>query len=106
MLNLYHEIYLEMEEYGIYNHSMLVIIDGEKSLRLMCGDKEDKHSFSVDIASDGNTQYFIDGEKHRCTKFHLQMLDKYYDSNEDISDEVGCDEEAYKEFYSIYDDDE
>lgn len=105
MLYLHHEIDIAMDEYGIYNHSMLVLIE-EDFIYLMCGDKEDKHSFGINISSNGNTQYFIDGEKHRCTKFHLQMLDKYYDSNEDISDEVGCDEEAYKEFYSIYDEDE
>ena len=88
MLNLYHEIDIAMDEYGIYNHTMLVLIDGEDSIYLMCGDKEDKHSYGVNIYPDGNTQYFIDGEKHRCTKLHLQMLDKYYDSIQYIGEQV------------------
>lgn len=88
MLNLYHEIDLAMDEYGIYNHSMLVLIDGEDSIYLMCGDKEDKHSYGVNISPDGNTQYFINGEKHRCTKFHGQMLDKYYESIKYIGEQV------------------
>lgn len=88
MLNLYHEIDLAMDEYGIYNHSMLVLIDGEDSIYLMCGDKEDKHSYGVNISPDGNTEYFIDGEKHRCTKFHEQMLDKYYESIKYIGEQV------------------
>lgn len=88
MLNLYHEIDIAMDEYGIYNHAMLVLIDGEDSLYLMCGDKEDKHTYGVNISSNGNIQYFIDGEKHRCIKFHLQMLDKYYDSIKYIGEQV------------------
>lgn len=88
MLNLYHEIDIAMDEYGIYNHSMLVLIDGEDSIYLMCGDKEDKHSYGVNISPDGNTEYFIDGEKHRRTKFHCQMLDKYYSSIKYIGEQV------------------
>lgn len=88
MLNLYHEIDLAMDEYGIYNHSMLVLIDGEDSIYLMCGDKEDKHSYGVNISSDGSIKYFIDGNHHRRTKFHCQMLDKYYESIKYIGEQV------------------
>lgn len=88
MLNLYHEIDLAMDEYGIYNHSMLILIDGEDSIYLMCGDKEDKHTYGVNISSNGSIDYFIDGEKHHRMKFHCQMLDKYYDSIKYIGEQV------------------
>lgn len=88
MLNLYHEIDIAMDEYGIYNHSMLVLIDGEDSIYLMCEDKEGKYSYGVNISSNGSIEYFIDGNHHRQTKFHLQMLDKYYDSIKYIGEQV------------------
>lgn len=88
MLNLYHEIDIAMDEYGIYNHSMLILVDGEDSIYLMCEDREGKYSYSVNISSNGSIEYFIDGEKHRCTKFHGQMLDRYYDSIKYIGEQV------------------
>lgn len=88
MLNLYHEIDIAMDEYGIYNHTMLVLIDGEDSIYLMCGDKEDKHSYGVNISSNGSIEYFIDGIHHRQMKFHCQMLDKYYESIKYIGEQV------------------
>ena len=88
MLNLYHEIDIAMDEYGIYNHTMSVLIDGEDSVYLMCGDKEDKHSYGVNISSNGSIDYFIDGIHHYQTKFHCQMLDKYYESIKYIGEKV------------------